>query len=330
MPISPPDPPGTTDSATSMSAPSGRPPPVRAFFSVSKAFGRTPSILWKLIRFHCRERRLLENWRALVKLWSWAMGATSLLPVAGGSTFRWTNVRTNDQKHLQSIRTLAKQWGETGDRRWFRRLVRAELREPNVKPRDGLCLLAKVQRCTVTGRQSSTAPCQISGLQGENNTAILKCRSVSGIHQARRFDRSRQRIAERPQFRAHRPAEALACHLALFRLGFSPPSGGQGGSPVCAMNPIRLCQRPHFFALQDGVMFTDTHVFIDYFCVFSGITLAVCVTAREMSAFSVTMSLALLPHSFASMRFQMPKSKVASQQAMGSAFFCHVTTILAV
>ena len=47
-----------------------------------------------------------------------------------------------------------------------------------------------------------------------------------------------------------------------------------------------------------------------------------CVTAREMSAFSVSMSLALLPRSFASMRFQMPKSngrgldslQLASQQ----------------
>ena len=32
-----------------------------------------------------------------------------------------------------------------------------------------------------------------------------------------------------------------------------------------------------------------------------------CVTAREMSAFSVSMSLTLLPRSFASMTFEMPK-----------------------
>ena len=63
-----------------------------------------------------------------------------------------------------------------------------------------------------------------------------------------------------------------------------------------------------------------------------------CVTAREMSAFCVSMSLARLPRSFASIRFQMPKSNgLRSQLAAacfstsnGKCFFCHVTTILAV
>ena len=60
---------------------------------------------------------------------------------------------------------------EIRDRRWFRRqlqyvkrwFIRAKVHEPNVKPLDGLCLLAKVGRCTATGGQSSTALWQISG-----------------------------------------------------------------------------------------------------------------------------------------------------------------------
>ena len=63
-----------------------------------------------------------------------------------------------------------------------------------------------------------------------------------------------------------------------------------------------------------------------------------CVTAREMSAFSVFMSLALLPRSFASMRFQMPKSNglrsgldaACFSTSNGKCVFYHVTIALAV
>ena len=66
------------------------------------------------------------------------------------------------------------QCDEIGDRKWFRRqlqdlkrwFIRAKVHEPTVKLHDGLGLLAKVGQCTVIAGQSSTAPWQISWVEG--------------------------------------------------------------------------------------------------------------------------------------------------------------------
>ena len=86
--------------------------------------------------------------------------------------------------------------------------MRAEVHGPSVKPHDGLCLLAKVRRCTVTVRQSSTAHWQTSGQKAENIVALM-------------FDQH-QRIAEPPSLPDPRAPEVHACHPALFRSGFGP------------------------------------------------------------------------------------------------------------
>ena len=171
-----------------------------------------------------------------------SLGCTSERVLAGTRYIQTTKLHphTGEARMDADEPPSRSQCGEIGDRKWFRRqlqdlkrwFIRAKVHESDVKPRNGICLHAKVWRSSVTCRQSSTAPWLIF-------LVVLKCRSVSGTHQALRCDQPHHRIAEQvscPSLTDEHSPAILHCASGGSALAF----GGKSGSPISATTPVRL------------------------------------------------------------------------------------------